>query len=149
MILIHLLIGIILGQIYGGNYFFFILGSILPDIDHFYIILKNKIYNLEKLIKTIRYEKKFNLRYKTALFHSLLGLILFSIILSIFDKRGVIYFGVAYFLHLWIDWIDIDEKYYLYPLKIKFNGFLPIWSKTEKIITLILILIIVILYFFN
>jgi len=33
MILIHLLIGIILGKVFG-YYSFFVIGSILPDIDH-------------------------------------------------------------------------------------------------------------------
>ena len=56
-------------------------------------------------------------------------------------------FAIAYFLHLMMDWIDIDEKYYLYPLKIKFKGFLPIWSKLEKILTLISLIILIILYF--
>jgi len=57
-----------------------------------------------------------------------------------------LYLGIAYLIHLLIDWIDIDEKFYLYPFKIKFNGFLPIWSRFEKIVTIILILVLVILY---
>jgi len=145
MILIHVLIGIILGKIYG-HYLFFILGSIFPDIDHIYIIITNKIYNLKKLVRTIKYEKEFGLKYKTAFFHSILGLILFSLIIYIFSKKGVIYFSAAYFCHLLIDWLDIDEKYYLYPFKIKFKGVLPIWSKLEKILTLILLLIALILF---
>jgi len=145
MIFIHLLLGILLGMIFG-NYFFFILGSILPDLDHAYIILKNKLFSFKKIIKTIKYEKRFNIRYKTFLFHSIFGLILFSLIVYLFSKTGVIYFGVAYLLHLLIDWIDLDEKYFLYPLKIKFKGFLPIWSKFEKILTIILIIIITIIY---
>jgi len=144
MMFFHLLTGIILGQIYG-HYFFFILGSILPDIDHLYIIIKNKIYNPKKLIETIKYEEKFNLRYKTPLFHSILGLILFSLIIYFLDRNGAIYFALAYLIHLLIDWIDIDEKYFLYPTKIKFKGFLPIWSKFEKRVTIILIIVIIIL----
>lgn len=143
MILIHLLIGVILGQIYG-NYLFFIFGSIFPDLDHIYILIKNKI-SLRKLIDSIKFEKKYKIRYKTALFHSILGLILFSLIIFLFNKQGAIYFGVAYLLHLLIDWIDIDEKYYLYPLRIKFKGFLPIWSRIEQVITLILMILIILI----
>ena len=145
MIFIHLLLGIILGAIFG-NYFFFILGSIFPDLDHPYIIIKNKLFSFKKIIKTIKYEKRFNLKYKTFLFHSLLGLVLFSSIVYLFSKTGAIYFGIAYFLHLLIDWIDIDEKYFLYPLKIKFKGFLPIWSRFKKILTIILIIIAIIIH---
>jgi len=145
MIFIHLLIGILLGKIYG-NYLFFIFGSITPDIDHLYIIFKNRLYNLKKLANSIKYEKKYSLRYKTPLVHSILGLIIFSSTVFLFNKTGAIYFAIAYSIHLLIDWVDIDEKYYLYPIKIKFRGFLPIWSKFEQILTIILILTIIILY---
>jgi hypothetical protein len=139
MIFVHLLIGIILGSLYG-NYLFFILGSIFPDIDHLYILVKHRLFSVRKIIDSIKFEKKYDIRYKTPLFHSLLGLILSSSVIFLFNRNGALYFAIAYLLHLLIDWLDIDEKYYLYPLKIKFKGFLPIWSTTEKIITIILII---------
>lgn len=145
MIFIHLLLGLILGKIFG-NYFFFILGSILPDLDHLYIIVKNRLFNLNKIIKSIKFEKRFGVKYKTPLFHSFLGLILFSAVIAFFDTKGAVLFATAYFLHLMVDWVDIDEKYYLYPLKVKFKGFLPIWSKLEKILTILLLIILIILY---
>jgi hypothetical protein len=140
MIFIHFLIGIILGLSFGNSYLF-ILGSIFPDIDHIFVIIKNRLFTRKKIIDSIRFEEKFGIRYKTPLFHSLLGLIFFSSILFIFNKDAIL-FSIAYFIHLLFDWIDIDEKYYLYPLKIKFKGFLPIWSKQEKILTIILIILI-------
>ncbi|MFH1918224.1 MAG: metal-dependent hydrolase [Nanoarchaeota archaeon] len=146
MIFAHLLIGIILGKLYG-NYFLFILGSIFPDIDHFYIIFKNKIYTLEKIIDSIKYEEKYNLNYKTSLFHSLIGLVIFSLIIYLIVGNKAIYFSVAYLLHLLIDWSDTDTKYFLYPLKIKFKGFLSIWSKPERALTIILI--VMLLFLFN
>lgn len=148
MIFAHLLIGIILGLVFK-NYFFFILGSIFPDIDHAYIIIKNKIWSKKKIIESLEFEKKFRMKYKTPFFHSILGLIFFSTIIYLFNNSATIYFASAYFLHLLVDWIDIDEKYFLYPLKIKFKGFLPIWSRTEKIITIILIIIALILKIFT
>lgn len=144
MIFVHILIGIILGIIFG-NYFFFILGSILPDLDHIYIIIKNKLWNLDKITKTLKYEDRFKIRYKTPFFHSLLGLIIFSLIIYFLFGNKTIYFAAAYFLHLLIDWIDIDEKYFLYPFKIKFKGFLPIWSRFEKWLTIVLLIVAIIL----
>ncbi len=141
MIFIHLLLGIILGKFFG-NYLFFIIGSVLPDFDHLYIIFKNKFYNINKIINSIKFEKKFGIKYKTPIFHSFLGLILSSIVIYTLSNQKVIYFGVAYFLHLLIDWIDIDIKYYLYPFKTKFKGFLPIWSKFERTLTIILFILI-------
>jgi len=134
----------ILGQIFG-NSFFFILGSVFPDIDHIYIIIKNKLFSWKKIRQTIKYEKDFGLRYKTPFVHSLLGLIIFSLVVYLFNSDGILYFSIAYFLHLLIDWADIDEKYYLYPLKIKFRGFLLIWSKPEQTLTIILMLLIIIM----
>ncbi len=145
MIFIHLLSGIIFGIIFQ-NPLFFILGSVLPDIDYLYVIIRNRLYNLKKLISSIKYERDYGLRYKIPLIHSILGLILFSLIVYLFNSKGAIYFGTAYFIHLLIDWIDIDEKYFLYPLKIKFKGFLPVWSRFEKILTITLIIILIILY---
>ncbi len=145
MIFAHLLIGIILGKLFG-NPLFFILGSVFPDIDHLYVIIKNKFFSFRKIIDSMKFERKFKIRYKTKLVHSLLGLIVFSTIIYFFDNKGVLYFGIAYFLHLLIDWLDIDEKYYLHPFNIKFKGFLPIWSNIEKIITLILFITTIALY---
>ncbi|MFH1365181.1 MAG: metal-dependent hydrolase [archaeon] len=142
MIFVHLLFGILLGKIFG-NYFFFIIGSIFPDLDHLYVLLKNRI-PLKKAIDSIKFEEKYNLKYKTPLFHSLLGLLVFSGILFLFNQKGALIFAIAYFLHLLIDWLDIDEKYYLYPFKIKFKGFLPIWSKSEQILTILLLLLLII-----
>lgn len=147
MIFIHLILGIILGKL-SGNYVFFILGSVFPDFDHIYIIFKNKFFDIKQIKDSIKFEKKFGVKYKTPLFHSILGLILFSIIIYFFSKIGALYFAVAYFIHLIIDWIDIDKKYYLYPLKIKFKGVLPIWSKSEKILTIILLIFTLLLYLF-
>jgi len=145
MIFIHLLIGILLGKLYGHS-LFFILGSVFPDMDHIYIILKNKLWYPKKIIDSIKHEKKFNIKYKTPLLHSVLGLIIFSSIIYFFDSKETMYFAIAYFLHLLIDWIDIDEKYFLYPTRIKFRGFLPIWSKSEQMITILLILLTLILF---
>lgn len=140
MIFLHLLIGILLGKIFG-NYFLFIFGSIFPDLDHIYILLKKRI-PFNKIIDSIKFEEKYNLKYKTPFFHSLLGLLIFSgAVLILFNRESALIFAIAYFLHLLIDWADIDEKYYLYPTKIKFKGILPIWSKVEQILTLILLIL--------
>jgi len=144
MIFIHLLIGIILGKFFG-NYLFFVFGSILPDFDHIYVIIKNRFFTINKVINSIKFEEKFGVKYKTPVFHSFLGLILFSVFIYFFSNKGGVFFAIAYFLHLMIDWLDIDEKYYLYPLKIKFEGFLPIWSKSEQILTIILLIFILII----
>jgi membrane-bound metal-dependent hydrolase YbcI (DUF457 family) len=148
MIFLHLIIGIILGKL-TNNYLPFILGSIIPDIDHIYTILKHKLYN-KKFLDTLKNEEKYKIRYKTPLVHSILGLIIFTILFYLVTNNylSAIYFSLAYLLHLLIDWPDKDIKHYLYPSKIKFSGFLPIWSKQERIITIvcIFILLIVLIY---
>ena len=123
----------------AGLSWFWFLGSVVPDIDHLCVMVKNKIFNCKKFIGSIKNERKYGIRYKTPQVHSLLGLIIFSLIACLISKQGAMIFAAAYFLHLLMDWPDIDEKYYLYPFKIKFLGFLPIWSRFEQIITVILI----------
>ena len=59
------------------------------------------------------------------------------VVLVFFDKIGALCFFLAYLLHLFLDWPDIDRKYYFYPFKIKFKGFLQVWSYQERVITLI------------
>jgi hypothetical protein len=141
MIFVHFLFGVIFGQSFG-NYLFFILGSVFPDVDHVYVILKNRFFSFEKIMNSIKFEKKFGVRYKTQFFHSLLGLVLFSVVICFFNVVGAICFSVAYFFHLLVDLFDVDEKYYFYPLRIKFSGWLPIWSSFEKILTIVLIIFI-------
>lgn len=145
MIFIHLILGIILGKL-TGFYLPFVLGSILPDLDHLYIIAKHRLFSINKIVSTIKYEARYNLKYKTPLFHSILGCLIFSLVFCIFLPAQGLYFASAYLLHLAIDWLDIDKKYFLYPLKIEFKGFLPIWSKAEKIITLVSIIILLVLF---
>ena|SRR3989344_4996604 len=145
MIFVHLLLAMILGKFYG-NYLFLIVGSILPDLDHLYVIIKNKLWGISKIINTLKFEKDFGIRYKTPLLHSVFGLVLSSSIIYIFSIKGALFFAGVYLLHLLIDWTDVDEKYYLYPFKIKFQGFLPIWSRCEKILTVILAVVVVLVY---
>ena len=110
------------------------------------MIIKNKSLGIKNIIKSIKFEEKFGLNYKTPLFHSLIALIFFSFIVYIFNNQGAIFFGIAYILHLLIDWVDIDIKYYLWPFRIKFKGFLPIWSKFEQVLTIVLLIIILFLF---
>ncbi|MBI4144008.1 metal-dependent hydrolase [Candidatus Woesearchaeota archaeon] len=145
MIFVHLIFGVILGKILG-NYFFFILGSVLPDVDHLYILFKNRFFSIKKIIGSIKFEKKFGVEYKTPLFHSILGLVLFSTIVYFFNNQKALYFAIAYLLHLLIDWLDIDEKQFLYPVRIKYKGFLPIWSEFEQVLTILLLILLLFLY---
>lgn len=146
MIFLHLIIGIILGKLTSA-YLPFILGSIIPDIDHVYIIIKHKLYKnkFKTLTDSIKNEEKYKIRFKTPLVHSLLGLIIISSTFYLFNQTltSTIYFALAYLLHLLMDWPDKDIKYYIYPLKIEFKGFLPIWSKTEKVITALALIILI------
>src|SRR4030042_5618323 len=145
MILAHAIIGLMPIENNHFSWFWF-LGSVIPDADHIFIILRNRFFTPRKIIDSVRFEEKYNVRYKTKYFHSLLGAIAISVPLVLVSSKGAAYFFLAYILHLLIDWLDIDEKQYLYPLKIKFKGFLPIFSKTEMIITIILAIFLFVFY---
>jgi hypothetical protein len=150
MIFLHLILGLILGK-FTGQYWLFIIASVFPDIDHFYNIIKHKFYlpsRLKLLIDSEEHEARYHIRYKTPLLHSLMGLIIFSLLFYIIFNNYLLtgYFSLAYLLHLLMDWPDKDVKFYLYPFRIKFNGFLPIWSKTERVLTIVAVIIFILLF---
>lgn len=145
MIFLHLIIGLILGKITGA-WLPFLLGSIIPDLDHIYIMFKHKLLK-RNLLDTLKNEEKYQIRYKTPAVHSIFGLIVFSAVFYLCtNQQSALYFASAYFLHLLLDWPDKDIKYYLYPWRVKFSGFLPIWSRIEKILTIIGLAILIILF---
>lgn len=137
MLLAHSIIGALPVENNNFSWFWF-LGSVIPDADHIFLILQNRFFTLRKIIDSIRFEKKYNIQYKTKFSHSLFGAMALSVPLLFINSSGALYFFLGYIIHLFIDWLDIDEKQYLYPLKMKFKGFLPIFSKTEIIITITL-----------
>lgn len=132
-----------------NNYFLAISGAIIADIDHLYMMIKHKLFKLKNIIESLKYENKYDIKYKTPLMHSITGLFITSIIVLIIynNKSDTIIFALAYLSHLLLDWIDTDEKLLLYPLKIKFNGILPIWSKPEQIATTFSLIILLFILF--
>ena len=149
MIFLHLLLGLLLGKFFGHTSLF-IFASIIPDIDHVWVILKNRLFTKKKLFDALAHEERYHIRFKTPLMHSLLGLVLCSAFFFLFVKDAslLLIFLLMYLSHLLLDWPDIDKKQYLYPCsKKEFSGFLPIWSSIEKRITLIASLLLLFLYF--
>ncbi|MFA6047918.1 MAG: metal-dependent hydrolase [Parcubacteria group bacterium] len=138
MILAHTIVGVAAGN-YFGHFWYVLIGSIFPDIDHIFVLLKNKIFSPKRIIDTLRFEKKYNLSFKTKYVHSVFGAIVFSLPIAVFDVEGAGYFFLSYLGHLAMDYPDYDEKQYLYPLKIKFQGFWPIFSRQEILLTLCLV----------
>lgn len=137
---------LILGKLFG-NTSIWIIGSIIPDIDHIYVAIKYNLWNSKRFIDSLKHEKKYNIHYKTPLIHSISGLIISSIVFYLIKPKLIYTFSIAYLLHLLMDWPDQDKKQFLYPLKMNFKGLLPIWSKTEKIITLISLIILIMIQF--
>jgi hypothetical protein len=147
MIFLHVIIGLILGKIFG-NTTLFVIASILPDIDHVYVIIKNRLFSFRKIMNALKNEERYNIRFKTPLIHSLLGLVICSIIYYLIFKIDTAYFALAYIFHLLLDWPDKDIKQYFYPIKYNFKGFLPIWSRAEQIVTILAVVFLLLLYIF-
>ena len=147
MIFLHLILGLICGKLFG-NTWFFVGASMLPDIDHLYLIIKHHLFPLKKTITILKKEEEHNIHFKTPVMHSLLGLILCTLIFFVIttSTQFTFYFFLMYTSHLLLDWPDIDRKMYLYPLKKEFRGRVPIWSNGEKVITALSILILILLY---
>ena len=122
----------------GGFSWFWFVGSVAADLDHLFILYYYKIFSWARFIDVIRFEEKYGMHFKTKYFHSIFGALITSAPIVFISKTGALYYFIAYVIHLFLDWPDIDEKQYLYPLKHKFRGFLPIFSKLEIIFTFLL-----------
>ena len=142
MILAHALVGITAGTYVGDMPYIFI-GSVFPDIDHLIVIVKNKTYSLNKLIDSLRTDGQHGLKYKTKYVHSIFGAVVFSAPIVLWNPLGAWHFFLSYLGHLALDWVDHDEKQYLFPLKKKFRGFLPIFSRTEIAFTIALVVLMI------
>jgi len=148
MIFTHAIIGLIAVEGFKFSWFWFI-GSTLPDIDHIFVLVHNKIFSWSKILDSFQNEEKYGIRMKTKYFHSFFGAIILSLPVILFNVTGGIYFFTAYLLHLLLDWPDKDIKQYLYPFKIEFKGFLPIFSKIEQIFACALSLLVISIYVFK
>ena len=124
------------------------LGSIAPDIDHVFVFYRNRKLGLKNLRNSFYFEEKYQLHYKTPFVHSLLGAMLVSSPVFFFGFYSGLLFFIAYIIHLLIDWLDIDEKQYLYPFKWKVKGNLPIFSKPERWIIIMLVIAVLFIYKF-
>jgi hypothetical protein len=145
MIIAHAIIGIL--PVDENRFsWFWLLGSVLPDTDHLFILVKNKIFSWKKIIDSIANEEKYNITYKTKYLHSAFGALTASLIIFLISPVGSAYFFIGYVLHLVLDFPDKDEKEYFYPLKIKVKGWLPIFSKLEVAFTIILLIVAIKIY---
>jgi hypothetical protein len=145
MILAHAIIGVLPIEEKHFSLFWF-LGSVLPDMDHLFIMVKNKIFTWRKIIDSIANEEKYKIKYKTKYLHSILGGVVISLPVSLISFSGGIYFLLGYLIHLALDFPDKDEKEYFYPLKTKIKGWLPIFSKVEISFTILLLIVAIKIY---
>jgi len=140
MTIAHSLIGLVIGKKIGYT-LPLIIGSIFPDIDHLFILIKNKHFRLHEAFKAMKNEDKAGERYKTPYTHSILAWIIFSAAAVLISKPAGLAFCLAYALHLLLDILDTDEKQLFYPFKKTIRGFLPVLGKYEIIFAAILIII--------
>ncbi len=140
MTIVHPLIGLILGKQFGYTAAF-VIGSIFPDIDYLFVLIKNKHFKIREAFWMMKNEDAAGERYKTPYTHSLLAWLIFSGAVALYDWPTGLAFGAAYALHLLLDIIDTDEKQLFYPFKKTIRGFLPVFSKYEIIFVIILVAI--------
>lgn len=148
MLFAHAIAGLIPVDNNQFNIFWFI-GSVFPDIDHFYVMAKHKIFKWKKIVGSMEDEKRYHIHYRTPLVHSFLGAFIFSLPFYYFGLMSWLFFFSAYITHLLLDWPDVGENYYLFPLKTKFKGPFPVFSIFEKIFTISLLTIVIALYLFR
>jgi membrane-bound metal-dependent hydrolase YbcI (DUF457 family) len=133
-IITHLVLGLILGKLFG-SYSFALIGALIPDIDHIFPYIRHKIlFHMKKLWKTITASKDKYHDQRNYL-HSLFIVIPVTIIMLVLNYSLFLVFSLAYLSHLFLDSLDNSEFYPFYPIKKKILGPIKYFSKTEFIIT--------------
>ena len=127
----HLVISYIIAIFLGLNIFYFVLGGVILDIDHFLgyiykrIIKKKQIYPTS-IIKSVFY-------FPRTFLHSLFGVILFSLILYailFFTEQDnlttiLFSFSIGMLLHLFLDSFDVLGIRWVHPY-LHISGKLPV-----------------------
>ncbi len=134
----HILVSILPIEDHKFSWFWFA-GSLIPDVDHLFVLYRHKIFSWNRMMEVMKFEDKYNIHFKTKYMHSLFGAVLLSVPVWLVNRRGGMYFFLAYIVHLFMDWPDRDEKQYFYPFKYKIRGWLPILSKWEILFALVLL----------
>ncbi|HLC64711.1 MAG TPA: metal-dependent hydrolase [Candidatus Nanoarchaeia archaeon] len=146
MFFVHIILPLILGKVLG-NYWYLLAGSLIVDIDHLVLLIKNKHYNLRECIDVLKHEEKYGEHLRSPYMHSFFGLIATSFIVGLFfSLTGAVYYAIGYLIHLMIDLFDKDVMHLLFPAKIRFNGVLPVPSHVEFALTLFFLAFMVVLF---
>ncbi|MBA7615341.1 hypothetical protein ES703_22621 [subsurface metagenome] len=103
------------------------IASLIPDIDS--LIAPKKDYKILRSLKSKSYKD---------FMHSYTLCIILSLLLAFFYPILALPFFIGYSFHLFFDSLTVPGTTPFWPLKIKSKGFIVPGGKTEKIITLIL-----------
>lgn len=131
----HLAAGLIIGKL-TGDYPTAIISAVAIDLDHLVpYAQKNIIFNIKKILNSTKSTHDSARSY----LHSFIALPILVLIISLFNFKTGLIFGLGYLSHFLLDALDDDDFYPLFPWK-KFNtrGFIGYYSKAEFVFTLIL-----------
>ncbi len=140
---IHLLIGFFAAIFFlpdvNNKLVFFpvvMIASLIPDLDS--IIARKKDYKILKPLKSQSYKD---------FMHSYTLCIILSALLAFFYPLLALPFFIGYSFHLFFDSLTVTGTTPFWPLKIKSKGFIVPGGKSEKIITVILGILSILLIF--
>lgn len=112
------------------------IASLIPDIDS--LIAPKKDFKMLKPLKSKSYKD---------FMHSYTLCIILSALLAFFYPLLALPFFIGYSFHLFFDSLTVPGTTPFWPLKIKSKGFIVPGGKTEKIITLVLSFLSILLIF--
>lgn len=144
----HLLFGILSGFfacnfLNCGNTVLFVavaaFSSLLPDIDHLHSKISRKLQPFA-IITTFLFSHR-------GFVHSLLPMLLLYMLIFRMDSLVANAFLTGYASHLLLDATTKRGITFFYPLPFKIKGFIRTNSFTEKIITLLLLIIVIAIIF--
>ena len=138
----HLAAGLVIGKI-TGDYTAAMLGSLLPDSDHFYSYIKHKAFTSLKNLKAFITDEDDPHDDQRNIFHNIIFAILVWIIMMFISLPFGIIFTASHLIHLFMDSMDGADYYPFYPnKKINLKGPIGFFSKWDVLISVVLILFI-------
>ncbi len=134
----HLAAGLIIGKL-TGDYPTAIISAVAIDLDHLIPHAKSRL--IFKPLKMLQAAKMTHESHRSYL-HSFIAYAVIVAILAIFSWKIALVFSLGMLSHFFLDAIDDDDFYPLFPWK-NFNtrGFIGYYSTTEFIFTFFLYII--------
>ncbi|MBW3019411.1 metal-dependent hydrolase [Candidatus Woesearchaeota archaeon] len=135
----HIVAGLLIGKL-TGNYTAALLGTLLLDIDHLLIYIKEGVFRSRKRLWKVIWFEEYVRGDRTPLHSFTLWLPISALLVLLNPDFGFV-FSLGYLAHLLMDMADNTDFYGFWPLDASFKGPIKYLSWQEILLTVILLIV--------